>query len=74
MFLPSREVGQEWTEVCKLIGHTESRGAKMRKAEGIHKDSVTVAVIDQSAGGTEDWCVLFSMKFCSHAFRKSVGL
>lgn len=70
MCLPSREVGQERMEVCRLIGRTESRGANMRKAEGIHKDSVTGAVIDQSAGGTEDWCVLFSTKFCSHTFQK----
>lgn len=60
--------------MCKLTGSTESRGANMRKAEGIHKDSMTEAGMDQSAGGAEDWCVLFSMKFCSHAFRKGVGL
>lgn len=46
----------------------------MRKAEGIYKDSMTEAVIDQLADGTEDWWVLFSMKLCSHTFRKSVGL
>lgn len=47
MRLLSREAGQEWTEVCKPIRSTETKGTNMRKAEGIYKDSgVTEAVID----------------------------